>query len=219
MSHVESYEKFIASVEKELIKPLPGRRVQYKMAPEDRIERVAMAQINSKQQISAVLILLFPEHEIPTVCFIRRQDYTGAHSGQISFPGGKNEEKDQDLWNTAIRETNEETGVKADKIKYIGKLTPLYIPVSNFWVHPFVGYLLNYPQFIIDKSEVKYILKVPLFEIMKQENIEKSRQDIESNKKEVPCYNYNGETIWGATAMILCEFLEITSLILPDRYK
>ena len=219
MFPIESYPKFIKSISDRLTKPLPGRRAQYKMAPDSRTERVAMVHINSKQQISAVLILIFPEYEIPTVCFIRRQDYPGAHSGQISFPGGKNEEKDPDLWNTAIRETNEETGVKADKIKYIGKLTPLYIPVSNFWVHPFVGCLLNYPQFIIDKSEVKYILKVPLFEIMKQENIEKSRQDIESNKKEVPCYNYKGETIWGATAMILCEFLEITSLILPDRYK
>jgi len=219
MSHVESYEKFIASIKKELIKPLPGIIAQYKMAPEDRIEKVAMAHIKGKQQISAVLILIFPEHEIPTVCFIRRQDYPGAHSGQISFPGGKNEEKDPDLWNTAIRETNEETGVKAGQIQYIGKLTPLYIPVSNFWVHPFVGCLLHRPQFIIDKSEVKYIFKVPLIEIMKQEIIEKSRQNIESKKKEVPCYNYKGETIWGATAMILCEFLEITSQILPDRYK
>ncbi|MBA7530265.1 hypothetical protein ES705_22468 [subsurface metagenome] len=62
-------------------------------------------------------------------------------------------------------------------------------------------------------------MKVPLIEIMKPETIEKSRQNIESEKEEVPCYNYKGETIWGATAMILCEFLEITSQILPDRYK
>ena len=219
MSPIESFSKFITSFSEQLTKPLPGVSAQYKMAPENRIEREAMAHINGKQQISAVLILLFPEHEIPTICFIRRQDYPGAHSGQISFPGGKNEEKDPDLWNTAIRETNEETGIKADQIQHIGKLTPLYIPVSNFWVHPFVGYLLHYPKFKMDKSEVKYILKAPLFEIMKQEIIEKSRQNIESEKKEVPCYNYNGETIWGATAMILCEFLEITSQILPDRYK
>ncbi|MEE8336195.1 MAG: CoA pyrophosphatase [Candidatus Neomarinimicrobiota bacterium] len=217
MCHVESYEKFISSVEKELRKPLPGISAQYKMAPHDRIERVAMAHISGEQQTSAVLILIFPENEIPTICFIRRQDYPGVHSGQISFPGGKNEKKDPDLWNTAIRETNEETGVKVDQIKYIGKLTPLYIPVSNFWVHPFVGYLLHYPQFKMDKSEVKYILKAPFTEITKPEIIEKSRQNTES-KKEVPCYNYKGETIWGATAMILCEFLEITSQILPDRY-
>ena len=133
MFPIESYPKFIKSISDRLTKPLPGRRAQYKMAPDSRTERVAMAHINSKQQISAVLILIFPEYEIPTVCFIRRQDYPGVHSGQISFPGGKNEEKDPDLWNTAIRETNEETGVKADKIKYKPKRIVVFFMNNLFF--------------------------------------------------------------------------------------
>lgn len=139
------YTNFISSITGELKKPLPGRNAQFKMAPENRVDVQHTAQKENIGQKSAVMVLIFPEKGIPNICFIRRQDDQGPHSGQISFPGGRVEEKDSNLWDTALRETAEEIGVSERDTQYVGKLTPLYIPVSNFWVHPFIGCLQNYP--------------------------------------------------------------------------
>lgn len=108
------------------------------MIPESRLN--LPFDINSEKiQKSAVLLLLFPDKGSLNLLFIKRAEDGGKHSGQIAFPGGKFEENDNILENTALRETEEEVGIKKEDIKILKSLTSLLIPVSNFSVKPFVG--------------------------------------------------------------------------------
>ena len=91
-------------------------------------------------RLSAVLLLLFPYKDDIYFVLTERQDYDGKHAGQISFPGGKAEPFDKNTAETALRETQEEIGVLPTAITILGRLTEVYIPVSNFLIHPYVGY-------------------------------------------------------------------------------
>jgi 8-oxo-dGTP pyrophosphatase MutT (NUDIX family) len=137
--------------------------------------------------------------------------YDGVHSGQISFPGGKVETTDKDFEATALRETFEEIGVKPEAIEIIGQLTDFYISPSNFLVKVFAGYTLQKPAFIPDKKEVQSILEVDIDEFFDSNNIAEKEFYSTSRKTAVfaPCYLVNGLEIWGATAMMLSEMLDI----------
>ena len=114
-------EHMAAMISRELEKPLPGERAQYRMAPSSR----RLKKYPPPEKEAAVLILLFPSDDDIFITFIRRAEYEGAHSGQISFPGGMVEMTDLSMEDTARRETAEETGIDPLKINLIGKLTPL----------------------------------------------------------------------------------------------
>ena len=131
------------------------------------------------------------------------------HSDQISFPGGKFEKGDKNLIDTALRESHEEIGVPVKDIRILGTLTPLFIPVSNIEVHPAVGYILYEPVFKPDKTEVKSIIETPLDYLLRPDIVKKKTTVIQNMNIQIPYYNFNGRHIWGATAMILSEFLEI----------
>jgi 8-oxo-dGTP pyrophosphatase MutT (NUDIX family) len=137
--------------------------------------------------------------------------YDGVHSGQISFPGGKVETTDKDFKATALRETFEEIGVKPEAIEIIGQLTDFYISPSNFLVKVFAGYTLQKPVFIPDKKEVQSILVVDIDEFYDSNNIAEKEFYSTSRKTSVfaPCYLVNGMEIWGATAMMLRELLDV----------
>jgi 8-oxo-dGTP pyrophosphatase MutT (NUDIX family) len=196
---------FIDKLQELLIKPLPGKAAQFLMAPTFRIEIAD----NEKKELAAVLILLYPIQNNWHTVFMKRTEYPGAHSGQISFPGGKYEVQDIDLKATALRETEEEFGINSGNITVIGNLTPLHIPVSKMDVHPFVGYMRRKPEFNPDPTEVQYLIEVNLDDLFNPSLIE--TKPFKSNKYEgmVPYYNIKSNHIWGATAMILSEFLEI----------
>jgi len=136
----------------QLEKGLPGEAAQNKMIPKVR----RSLQNISRDRDAAVLILLFPDNGKIKISLIQRTKYEGEHSGQVSLPGGMKEDKDHDLLQTAIRETSEETGIPENELKVIGKLTPLYIPVSAFMVHPFIGYMKKHP------SSARILLKLNL---------------------------------------------------------
>jgi len=183
---------------------LPGEKAQLKMAPEFRGNFI----FRESPRPAAVMILLFPYKKELHTLFIKRNEYPGPHSAQISFPGGLYEPDDGKLMNTAIRETVEETGIR-NKIDVLGSLTPLFIPVSNFIVTPFIGWVRDSPDFTPDPSEVQYLIHVPFSDLFDSGCIcsEKiKRHDIEFI---APYYALNGEKIWGATAMMLSEFLEL----------
>lgn len=188
------------------IKELPGEVAQLKMAPQIRF---TPDPVHSQVTDAGVLILLFPfENELSTV-FMQRNVYPGVHSGQISFPGGKMEKNDKNIIYTALREVKEETGIDISTVKIIGQITPLYIHVSNFNVIPVIGISEITPVFKPDTSEVEKLITVKIKDFFNTKNItdfEYERGDIKIN---APCYNINGDIIWGATAMILSEFLEI----------
>ena len=188
---------------------LPGEEAQHKMAPEFRDHRVPQSEV-IKNQKSAVLLLLYKKNKRLHTCFIKRPVYNGPHSGQVSFPGGKYEAKDNDLIETALRESFEEIGINKNDINILGSLTPLKIPVSQMEVFPVVGFSNNTPNFKIDNQEVEYIIETDLNHLLKKKNIKKMGFSISNNKTILaPYFDVNNEIIWGATAMMLNEFLEV----------
>ncbi|MDI3527120.1 MAG: hypothetical protein PWR03_1303 [Tenuifilum sp.] len=185
---------------------LPGKDAQIIMAPSVRADKHGNSQPNLSTRESAVLILLYKSLSGFRFVLIKRQVYDGPHSGQVSFPGGKFEENDISLSQTALRETYEEIGIEPKNIELLGRLTELYIPVSNIMVHPFVGYINETPKFCLNLLEVQYVVEVDLFDLMDDRN--KSVKVINSHGYPItaPYYNLKNEMVWGATAMILSEF-------------
>ncbi len=163
--------------------------------------------LNARQ--SSVLILFFPYKNDIGILLIKRTTDQSVHSGQISFPGGKKEDTDHDLKETALRETFEEVGIAPEYITIIGALSRLYIPPSNFDVYPFVGYVNAHPHVTIN-SEVEKVMKVSLNELTNPNlPIEKTIRGHDGQLYKVPCYYIQNETIWGATAMMLSELLAV----------
>jgi 8-oxo-dGTP pyrophosphatase MutT (NUDIX family) len=137
---------------------------------------------------------------------MQRPEYDGTHSGQVSFPGGKVEEFDEDRIATALREAREEVRIIPEEVTILGQLSELYIPPSNFLVFPIVGYSNKRPDFIPDEREVVDIIELPLAEILKPENI--GTTSIVANKIfrfDSPTFVFNERIVWGATAMMLAE--------------
>ena len=154
------------------------------------------------------MLLLQNKNNIPNLIFIERADDGHVHSGQIALPGGKVEQHDKDLLATALRETKEEIGIDAKEINVLGKLSPLYIPPSNFLVNPFVGYAANKISFAHDEKEVKRILEIPLNDFFKEGVINiSSEHKTHRGIIQAPAYELHGVKIWGATCMMLSEFL------------
>jgi 8-oxo-dGTP pyrophosphatase MutT (NUDIX family) len=199
-------------LKQKLQQPLPGVASHIKMAPRHRIEEFSgLNDVLSLARNSAVLILLFPDNGKLKTVFIKRSEYEGVHSGQISFPGGQYEKTDQTFETTALRETNEEIGVEQDKIEIIGQLSDLYIPPSNFLVKVFVGYSTQKPEYIPDKKEVQSVVEVNLDEFYNSDNIKEKDFYSPSRKVNINAtyYKINDIEIWGATAMIMTELLDV----------
>ena len=199
-------------LKQKLKQPLPGITSHIKMAPRHRVEELSsLSDTVPLARNSAVLILLFPVNGKLKTVFIQRSVYEGVHSGQISFPGGKHEKSDKDFEATALRETQEEIGVEPDKIEIIAQLTDFYIPPSNFLVKVFVGYASQQPAFTPDHKEVQSILEVDIDEFYDRQNIAEKEFYSTSRKTTInaPCYLVNGMEIWGATAMMLSELIDI----------
>ncbi|OFX90020.1 MAG: hypothetical protein A2W99_08905 [Bacteroidetes bacterium GWF2_33_16] len=204
---------FFNDLKIELGKDLPGVSAQLKMAPELR-----PSAGNIKGPNAGVLILLYLNNQDINLVLIQRSEYNGAHSGQISLPGGKYEESDKTLIRTALRESQEEIGIDPNEIEILGLLTPLHIPISNFYVQPVVGRYKSIPIFTPDKTEVDKILEIKLKDLISTEN-KSSKEFLFGDKKfEAPIYKPDNLVIWGATAMILSEFIEVISYIKTSRY-
>lgn len=200
---------FIVNLKKQLNKVLPGEAAQLRMAPSYR----HMFPLNQKEGDAGVMILLYPASGELTTVFMKRTEYPGVHSGQISFPGGRFEPDDGDLKTTALRETEEEFGIAASKIEVLGKLTPLFIPVSRMEVHPYVGYLVERPMFIPDQREVERLIEINVTDLLQASIVKTKPQNYKNYKGFVPYFEVHENHVWGATAMILSEFLEIIRCI------
>jgi len=188
---------------------LPGMEAQLQMSPLTRKMQESMAKNSVTARKSAVLILFYPISDKPHIAMIKRAPDNTVHSGQISFPGGKTEERDISVIDTALREANEEVGVDREKVVVIGQLSKLYIPPSNFDVFTIVGFTNEQPNFIIN-DEVDKLLEVDLDDLLNPKS--KTYRKINSrdgNEYVVPCYYIQGEVIWGATGMILAELLSL----------
>ncbi len=200
---------FINKLQQNLQQNLPGREAQLKMAPTSR--RLYMAAPEDARQ-AGVLATLFPKNGAWHIVLIQRNpNDRDRHGGQISFPGGKAEPHDGTMLKTALRETEEEVGILQKEIKILGKLSELYIPVSNFQVHPYVGFLDCQPTYSIQEEEVSQVLEVPLSHFRNEAT--KRVTDIRVNKhlslKKVPYYDVESKVLWGATAMMISELMEV----------
>jgi 8-oxo-dGTP pyrophosphatase MutT (NUDIX family) len=156
-----------------------------------------------------VLILLYPENRSIHTVLMQRHNYEGVHGGQISLPGGKKEPSDDNLIQTAVREAFEETGVDPSKISVIGTLTPLFIPVSNIIVTPVVGWNKEKPVFKHQPEEVVFLIDVDLKTLLDPGIVKTKPIEIRGELIEVKYFDYEGNIIWGATAMILQELITI----------
>ena len=200
----------IDTLRNNLAKPLPGLMAQLKMANHNRI---IQPKNNKAPKNAGVMILFYPIEDQWHIVLIERDNSNpkDKHRGQIGFPGGRWESGDASFIQTALRETEEEVGVSANSIQVIGELTSLYIDVSNFLVHPVVGYLDHQPNFVPQLSEVKKIITPP-FQIFQQPSTLKTK-DLKINElitlRKHPYFHVQGHTVWGATAMILSELLEL----------
>ncbi len=208
------FEKFLLKLKSELEANLPGFSAQKRMAPLGRKPPIEYLKENMTPKNSAVLILLYPDPETSapkTVLILRPENEQGNHAGQVSFPGGGFDHADVELSNTALREAEEEIGLDRSGITLLGGLTPLYIPVSNYMVHPFVGFVRSVPEFNINREEVQEVLECNAEDFLREEFKGSVSRHIKIKNAwmEVPCYNINNRIIWGATAMIISEFEEV----------
>ena len=188
--------------------PLPGETAHQKMSPNYRHHFGAELPDKSMLRNSSVMILLYRKGGEWHLPLIKRPSYNGAHSGQICLPGGKWEPCDINPWFSALRETDEETGIHSG-IEKIGELTPLYIPNSNFMVFPQVGLLGDEPKFMPDPYEVESLVDASLSDFVSDENIMSFTFQSGDKLVQAPYYNIKGHCVWGATAMIISEFLEV----------
>jgi len=199
-----NFNNTISLIKDNLRSPLPGSKAHNEMLTKNR--PVSFNNLKNSFKESGVTILLYPKLNSTYSVLIERPIYNGIHSGQISLPGGKKENFDLNLIETALRETEEEIGIKKESINILGCLSTLFIPPSNFMVLPVVGYLNTSPVFNIDKNEVKNIFEYEI-EILKDKSILKTKIFNGANYTvEAPYFDINGHSVWGATAMILSEF-------------
>jgi 8-oxo-dGTP pyrophosphatase MutT (NUDIX family) len=208
-------DNFIEIFLERYAKGLPGREHQMRMAAIARTLIPAPADAPPTAKVAAVMILLFPKAGEWHVLLTERttDNANDKHSGQISFPGGKFEPTDESLEACALRETHEEVGIAPEHINVIGAMTPLYIPVSNFKVNPFVGFMKEAPQYLRQQTEVQSIIETPLSILLNPENQKRKQIHVSFTMRleDVPYFDVNGKTVWGATAMMLSEFLEMLS--------
>jgi 8-oxo-dGTP pyrophosphatase MutT (NUDIX family) len=204
------FNKFITALKGRISMPLPGKEAQLLMAPPTRSEYLKNLPDNYKIKKSSILILFYPCNNSVKTVLIRRAKYNGIHSGQISFPGGQFEKPDNNLTETALRETKEEIGIDISKINIIGNISELFIPPSLFLVLPVLGYTKKIPHFVADKKEVDEIFQINLSDLLDKNKIcEKQVINSENIKINVPCFFIEDSIIWGATAMVISELIQV----------
>lgn len=199
------YEPLMAA----LRAPLPGAEAQVTMAPGARIKEMFHHTPDRQSIQSGVMILIYARNGVMHTLMIRRPEYPGIHSGQMAFPGGRYEECDTTMQDTALREMEEEIGIRAGSVQVAGPLTQLYIPPSNYMVHPFVGFTHPDPVFYPDPAEVAGVVEIPLHMLMHPGAVQHLPPAPEFKFMDVPAYVINNAVIWGATAMITAEFMAV----------
>lgn len=194
---------------------LAGEVAHSLLAPPHRMKQLKSIPISKrKPKKASVLLLFYPnaEGEINFV-LIRRRVYKGVHSGQISFPGGKPEPLDKDLWQTALRETYEEVGITSDQVRFLRSLTQIYVPPSNFLIVPYVGFVETPCIFTPDPKEVEAILEISFKDFIDKKPTITNQQTSTTTSVLVPAYVFDQDEVWGATAMILSEFKMLFSAV------
>ncbi len=159
---------------------------------------------------AAVLVPLFKKDDRCHLLFTKRSEQVKYHKGEISFPGGVVDEEDKELVRTALREAFEEIGLKENDVQVIGVLDDI-VTTTQFIVTPIVG-LFPYPYpFEVSEVEIAELIEVPLSFLLAEENLSEREFSRGDQKEIIYFYQYGNHTIWGATARILKQFLDLIS--------
>ena len=205
------FQRFITQLEITITNDLPSEESQQKMRVNyDQSIELPFSINNSTP--AAVLILLYLEDNEIYFFLTKRTDELENHKGQISLPGGT-QEGNEKLIDTALRETQEEIGINKTSISIIGKITPLFVPVTGFMIYPFIGYSLNKLDPKLDPIEVEAIFSVNISDLLNKENRTIEQRNIRGYDVQVPYFKLNDYKVWGATSMILSEFRDLIKSI------
>ena len=187
--------------------PLPGIEAQRKMAPTPR-PGWRPGRSPAESRAAGGLLLLFPAAAPVHLLLTVRSSALPSHAGQISLPGGA-VEPGEAIEHAALREAHEETGLEPSAVRLLGPLTPLHIPVSGFVLHPVVGATNRRPQFEPADREVERLLEPSLDRLLDPNCVQRWARSRDGLFQDVPYFDIDGMRVWGATAMVLAEFLEI----------
>lgn len=202
-----TFERLIQKLEARLAQDLPAALAHEAMRAVDTSGRPPQFTHSLPPRPGSVLLLLYPGAD-GSIQFplIKRPDYTGAHSGQVSFPGGKAEAGETKI-QTALREAEEEIGVHPSDVTVLGVMSDFFVVPSNFMVTPVVGYAKERPSFVPDKIEVVRILEGDVRSLLPEESIHTSEIIVaKTYRLNAPHFVVDNEMVWGATAMMLNEF-------------
>lgn len=183
---------------------LPGAEAHVRMAPQPRPGWRA-GEVPEASRDAAALLCLYPKDGEPHLVLTVRA-VLPHHSGQVSLPGGARE-PGETIEQAAVREAAEEIGVDPGSLRLVGGLTPLHIPVSGFTLHPVVAVSYARPDFLGAASEVARIIEVPLDSLTNGRSLRCTRAVRDGVEFDMPYFDLDGEVVWGATAMVLSEFL------------
>jgi 8-oxo-dGTP pyrophosphatase MutT (NUDIX family) len=187
---------------------LPGGSAHSKMLPPGRRLKQLENELSSVKQ-SSVLVLLYPEENKIYTCLTRRPSTMKYHPGQISFPGGKVEKEDASAEMAALREAHEEVGIDTSEIEVLGKLSDFYLEISRFSIQPFLAWTDKRPEFTVNTDEVEELILFPVSDFVEKEIVQETELQTMTGILPIKYFPYNGQVIWGATAMILAELIEI----------
>ncbi|CCH53283.1 NUDIX hydrolase [Fibrisoma limi BUZ 3] len=202
-----SFHTFTDTLRQRLQEPLPGEVAHSKMAAASRY-RLGIKP-NERTRRSAVLICFYPYRGSIYLPLILRPQYDGVHAGQMAFPGGRMERFDENLTRTALREAQEEIGIRVSDVTVLGHLTELFIPPSNFYVLPVIGTLPYRPDFYPDPREVEAVVEVDLDTLLDETIVGDSQVEVRGMTVDAPFYQIENYRVWGATAMMISELLMV----------